>query len=226
MIQCPSRSSTAIPSNGWVLRPLLLTALLACACGSGTRPLSFPAAAATDDAPRRAPGVAIDPAPGLPPARASGNPEQGVVVLQTPPDVARARATVQEFFRAVVDEDPDTLDSLLDARAWVQTGSQGRQLARSFWRLRLSRLDYGALAGQLVYRPSEVETYRANDGSRLRPARQLPIVPSGDDVLVRVVVANPHSGKTRLFGDEIVFLLHPDASAYRITEMAEDFQLP
>lgn len=216
MIRFPSRSDAL---------PLLLFGVLSCACSS-TRPLAFPSVAKTDDAPRHAPGVAIDPAPGLPPAREQGNPEQGVVVLRTPADVARARETVREFFRAVVDEDPDKLDSLLDARAWVQVGSQGRQLARSFWRLRLSRLDYSALAGQLVYRPSEVETYRADDSARLRPARRLPIAPSGDDVLVRVVIAAPRSGKTRLFGDEIVFLLHPDASAYRITEMAEDFQLP
>lgn len=216
MTRYPSRSDRL---------PILVAGIVLCACSAGTRPLTFPSAAALPDEPRRAPGVAIDPPPGLPTAGDIGNPAQGVVVLKAPPDVARARQTVREFFRAVVDENPDAVDALVDPKAWVQTGSQGRQLARSFWRLRLSRLDYSTLAGQLVYRPSEVETYRASDSVRLGPARRLVITPSGDDVAVRVVIDNPRNGKTRLFGDEIVFLLHPDANAYLITEMSEDFQI-
>jgi hypothetical protein len=49
---------------------------------------------------------------------------------------------------------------------------------------------------------------------------------SGDDVLVRVVIATPRVGRTRLFGDEITFLLRPSGGAYKIIEMVEDFQLP
>lgn len=207
------------------LRAVVLLSLLVSACG-GTRPLRFPTAGQESDAPRQAPGVAFDPAPEIPPAASAGNPAQGLVVLRTPANPAAAREAVREFFRAVVDEAPDKLDDLIDAQAYIRTGSgHGRVRARSYWQQRLSRLDYGALSGQLVYRPSEVETYRAADVARLRSTRQFPVSPGNDDILIRVPIAVPRVGNTRLFGDEILFVLHPRAHGYVISEMVEDFQL-
>ncbi len=202
-----------------------LAALILSGCGA-TRPIKFATSGQESDAPRRAPGVAFDPAPRIPPAESAANPSQGLVVLRTPANPAAARDTVRDFFRAVVDEAPDKLDELVDSQAYVQTGSgQGRQRALSYWRRRLSRLDYGALAGRLVYHPSEVETYRAVDVARLRSTRHFPVSLGNDDILIRVPIAVPRVGNTRLFGDEILFVLHPHAQGYTISEMVEDFQL-
>jgi hypothetical protein len=134
---------------------------------------------------------------------------------------------VREFFAAVTHGSYDELEPLLDEQAWVNGGSSGgRQRARSFWQMRLSRLDYGALAGQLVYREADLETYRPNDVADLSPPRPLPLSVQGNDILVKVPLAAPRTGRTRLFGDEIAFLLRPVGSGFVIVEMLEDFQMP
>ena len=180
-----------------------------------------------DTAPRRAPGVAVDPAPELPAAAASAHPEQGVVVLRAPQDPEAARDVVRGFFRAIGQGSFAELEPLLAEDAWLSAGaSVGRQKARQYWQARLTRLDYGAIAGSLVFREGELETYRAADLAALRPPRSLGVVARGDDVVVRVPIASPRFGKTRLFGDEIVFLLRPKGSGYSIVDMAEEFMLP
>jgi hypothetical protein len=169
-----------------------------------------------EDEPRRPAGVAVDPAPELPKPAPAASAEAGLVVLKTPLDTQAARQVVKDFFRAAVEQDADR-----------QAGaSMGRQQAQPFWRLRLSRLDYGALAGQVVFRDAELEVYRSEDLARLRPARTLAMAVQGDDVLVRVPIATPRVGRTRLFGDEVTFLLRPNGATFKIVEMAEDFQLP
>lgn len=225
MTRSPSLSSNARRPRAGRLAALLIAAAALSACGA-TRPIRFPTAGQLPDAPRQAPGVAFDPAPTIPGAVSAGDPAQGLVVLRTPANPAAARDTVREFFQAVVDEAPDKLDELIDPSAYVETGSgQGRQRALSFWRQRLARLDYGALAGKLVYHPSEVETYRAVDVERLRSTRHFAVSVGDDDILIRVPIAVPRIGNTRLFGDEITFVLHPHAQGYTISEMVEDFQL-
>ncbi|MBK7586572.1 MAG: hypothetical protein IPI67_41090 [Myxococcales bacterium] len=180
-----------------------------------------------DSAPRRAPGVAVDPASELPAPASTAHSEQGVVVLKTPADPAAARELVRSFFRAVSHASLPELEPLLSDDAWLSAGPMtGRQKARQYWQLRLSRLDYGSLAAGSVYRDSEIETYRAVDLGSLRPPRALGVVAQPDDVVVRVPIANPRGGKTRLFGDEIVFVLRPAGGNYRIVDMAEDFSLP
>jgi hypothetical protein len=180
-----------------------------------------------EDEPRRPAGVAVDPAPELPKPAPAASAEAGLVVLKTPLDTQAARQVVKDFFRAAVEQDADRLDKLLDEQSYVQAGaSMGRQQAQPFWRLRLSRLDYGALAGQVVFRDAELEVYRSEDLARLRPARTLAMAVQGDDVLVRVPIATPRVGRTRLFGDEVTFLLRPNGATFKIVEMAEDFQLP
>lgn len=52
------------------------------------------------------------------------------------------------------------------------------------------------------------------------------MVAQGDDVVVRVPITAPKYGKTRLFGDEIVFVLRPRGNRYAIVDMAEEFTLP
>ncbi len=207
----------------WSLSAVSLLAVVAC----GTRPLRFPSTGQLDEAPRRAPGVAVDPASEPPPAQARAQTDTGLVALSTPADAERARDVVREFFSAVTHGSYDELEPLLDEQAWVNGGSSGgRQRARSFWQMRLSRLDYGALAGQLVYREADLETYRASDVTELSPPRPLPLSVQGSDVLVKVPLAAPRTGRTRLFGDEIAFLLRPAGSGFVIVEMLEEFQLP
>jgi hypothetical protein len=184
-------------------------------------------AAELSDEPRRAPAVAVDPAPGLPPATGSANSTRSMIVLTTPVASEAARDLVRTFFRAVLHEASEQLDQLIGDQAFIQTGSRSsRQSARAFWRTRLVRLDYAALAGQPVYRESEIEIYRAGDAELLASRRDLKLRVAGDDVLVRVPVAQTRSGRVRVFGEEMLLLLRPHKSGYRIAEMAEDFQMP
>jgi len=139
---------------------LLGVGLVACAASASSSP--FETASELGSEPRRAPGVAVDPAAELPTAGAEARAQNGLVVLSAPRDVEAARAVVRRFFEIVVAGSPDAIDSLLSELAWIQLGPQGgRQRARQFWRSRLDQIDYQALAGQPLLRESELETYRA-----------------------------------------------------------------
>ncbi len=196
-------------------------------CAGAETPLAFPTTTAPADELRRAPGVAVDPVPRLPPPADAADSSRGLVVLSTPGDVAQARQVVERFFRAVVTEAPEQLAELVSPSAWVVSTSQGwRERATQFWQGRLAQLDYAILAGQIVYRDAEVVTYRARDLPDLPANRRPPLRARGDDVVIRVPILQPRTGRTRLFGDEIWFLLRSDASGYHIEEMAEDFRMP
>ena len=218
MTRTRSRSDRSL--GPWAFGLLVLSA-----CGQ--RPPDFPTTGELSDEPRHAPGVAVDPAPELPPPRAEADTESGLVSLDAPADPERARDVVREFFSAIARSSYDDLEPLLDEQAWVNGGSSGgRQRARSFWQMRLSRLDYGSLAGQVIFREADLETYSAKDVNELRPPRALPMSVQGDDVLIKVPVAVPRTGRTRLFGDEIAFLLRPSGTGFVIVEMLEEFQIP
>lgn len=201
--------------------------LLSVACAGSTAPARFETASELSDAPRRAAGVAVDPATELPRATRSADSEQALVVLREPPDARAARETVKTFFRAIGHGSYQELEAVVKDEAWIQAGAMtGRQKARQFWQMRLSRLEYAAIGTSSVYRDNDLETYRAEDIPKLRPPRALGVSATGDDVVVRVPISNPRSGKTRLFGDEILFVLRPEAGRYSIVEMAEDFSMP
>jgi hypothetical protein len=206
---------------------LLLSACLVLGCAAKPPALRFATSNEPDGGPRRPPAVAVDPSFQLPPPTGQASVETGILVLQAPANIQAARGKVREFFQAVVAEDTELLDELLDEQAWVQDNTSGaRQRARAFWRARLSRLEYEALAGQLIYRESEVETYLAEDALRLAELRRLKMAPEDDDVVLRVAIATPRIGSARLFGDEVVFLMRPSQKGYTIAEILEDFRLP
>ncbi|HVJ16433.1 MAG TPA: hypothetical protein VM686_13420, partial [Polyangiaceae bacterium] len=46
------------------------------------------------------------------------------------------------------------------------------------------------------------------------------------DLVVRAKIRLSWKGRSRLFGDELVFLLRPDGDRFLIAEIAEDFRLP
>jgi hypothetical protein len=208
--------------SAWV--PILLGLL---ACASEERPLRFPTVSQQPDEPRRAPGVAVDPTPRLPEPTRTGDSEQGLVVLRAPADVGQAQAVVKRFFRAVLQEAPEELEPLLVQTAWARSAaSSSVERAGSHWKTRIARLDYGSLQGQLVYHESKVETYRAADLEQLRRGRRVAVSPDGDDIVVKVPICAPRVGRTRLFGDEIWFVLRLYPDGYKIVEMTEDFRLP
>lgn len=151
--------------------------------------------------------------------------EAGLVVLASPPDPTRARETVRRFFSAVVREAAEDLERLVAPDAWVETGAQ-RQPVRGFWRARFAQLDYGELGREVVYRDSELETFRPWDLERMGSGRPALGEARQGDLVVRAKIRLSWKGRTRLFGDELVFLLRPDGDRFVIAEIAEDFRLP
>ncbi len=211
----------------WSKASSLALALWASACARTSAETTTPAGLASSAEPpeRRAPGIAVDPQAALPEARPAGATEQGLVVLSSPPDPTRARDTVRRFFSAVAREAPDEIDRLVGADAWVETGAQ-RQPVRGFWRARFAQLDYSELGREVVYRDSELETFRPDDLERLGSGRPAFVETKQGDLVVRAKIRLSWKGRSRLFGDELVFLLRPDGDRFVIAEIAEDFRLP
>jgi hypothetical protein len=198
---------------------------VAFAFGCGSRAATFDTVSSFPEEPRKPPGVAVDPAPSLPTAAESAKTLEGLVVLSAPPDPRAARTVVREFFAAIVQESPEKLDELVAAEAWVDSGSQ-RQPVRAFWRARFSQLDYAALADEVLFRESELETYRPEDLGRLGGTRPTFVDAEGTDLVVHARVRASWTGRTRLLGDELFFLLRPLGERYVIAEIVEDFRLP
>ena len=195
-------------------------------CAARAPDTAAPRAASSSEPPaRRAPGVAVDPRAALPEANLASATEHGLVVLASPPDPTRARDTVRRFFNAVAREASDEIDRLVGPDAWVETGAQ-RQPVRGFWRTRFAQLDYSELGREMVYRDSELETFRPEDLERMGSNRPSFLETRQGDLVVRAKVRLSWKGRSRLFGDELVFLLRPDGDRFLITEIAEDFRLP
>jgi hypothetical protein len=208
--------------------PLLQLGALCCvvlaSCGHGG---SFATSTELPKEGRQAPGVVLEPPSKLPPAHARNASDERLIVLQTPLDPALPRRVVQRFFDAVLHENEEMLAELLAADAGLQLGTQGsRQSARSFWLTRFSRLEYEALLGHGLLRDGVLEVYLAGDVAQLPLARTLKDSISAHELLVRARIARTHAAKTRLFGDEILFLLSPEARTYKIRMMVEEFALP
>jgi len=177
------------------------------------------------DAERRVPGVPESRAPILPEPTRRADSEGELVLLRAPTSTEQAREVVRSFLRAAVNEAPDRMELLLSPRAFIDTAG-GRQPARTFWRSRLAAFDYTELRGELLFRESDLETFRSEDLARLPAGRRLPLELSPDEVAVRVPIHVSWAGRTRLFGDEIVFKLEPSGGKFAIAEMSEDFRLP
>jgi hypothetical protein len=183
------------------------------------------AAQSAESAERRAPGVIEVRSEELPDPVYRGNSQDQLLVLRAPPGTRLARNTVREFLRAAVNEASEHLQALLAPGAFVDTGS-GRQPARSFWQIRLAQLDYTELRGELLFRDSDLQIFRAEDLPRLPAGRRIPLELSPDEIAVRVPIRISWAGRTRLFGDELLFRLQPAGSGFEIAEISEDFHLP
>jgi hypothetical protein len=204
--------------------------LLAFAGCGGASPAAFPTAPELPDDRRRPDGVAIDPGSEPPPAVDRAAAGDALVTLRAPLGVELAISTVAEFFKRIVIEDSDGLGQLLarDALAILPSaGGQGQApSAGLWWEQRFRRLDYGKLAGEPIYRESELEIYRAEDALEVppHPAIQTQTL-DDDDVLVRVPIVTARIGADRLLGDEVLFWLRRDGTRFRIYRLLEDFQL-
>ena len=164
------------------------------------------------------------------PVRAGDSSAQ-LLLLRAPAATDLARSVVRDFLRSAVAESPERLAALLTADAFVDTAA-GRQPARSFWQTRIAQLDYTELKGQLLFRDADVQTFRAEDLARLPANRRLPLELAEDEVAIRVPIRVSWVGRTRLFGDELLFRLQPagsgsgNGSSFEIVEISEDFRLP
>jgi hypothetical protein len=200
----------------------LLASLAAC----GPRTARFPTSERSETEPvRRAPGVAVDPRTELPAPSSRGESNASLLVLSAPRDVERAKALVHAFFVAITLESADALDLVLSSDAYLESSS-GRNPARQAWRSRFAQFDYGSLRSAPLFRTSDLETYRGREHAALAATRRLPPHMQPDDVFVRVHLEVTHVSKTRLFADELGFLLRPSEGGYRITTISEDFQTP
>jgi hypothetical protein len=147
-----------------------------------------------------------------------------VSVLSTPHDLRHATGLVAAYFRAITLESGDALDLVLSSEASLESSS-GRFPARAAWRSRFAQFDYQSLRSASLYRDAELETYRGSDQPTLGVQRRLPEM-RADDVFVRVRLDVTQVQKTRLFADEIGFLMRPRGEGYQILTISEDFSVP
>jgi len=203
-----------------------LYALVLCVSCAGPRPAAAPGVGiARSPAPRRAPGVAELRSETFPEPTRVGDTRDRWLVLRAPAASGLAREAVRDFLRATVNEAVERLEPLLAPQAFVETSS-GRQSARAFWQSRFTVLDYTELRGQLLFREADLETFRAEDLAHLPIARRPSIELAADEVAIRVPIRVSWAGRTRLFGDELLFRLQPAGAHYEIAEISEDFRLP
>lgn len=201
----------------------VLVAIAVSSCGTGAARFATSEARVTD-APRRAPGVAVDPELELPEAAPRGTTESFVTVLSAPRDLRHATSLVAAYFRAITLESGEALDLVLSSEASLESSS-GRFPARAAWRSRFAQFDYQSLRSASLYRDADLETYRGSDQPKLALQRRLPEM-RADDVFVRVRLDVTQVQKTRLFADEIGFLMRPRGDSYQIVTISEDFAVP
>lgn len=211
-------------SSRWIL----CYAIAAAGCSRGEA--SFPTAESWPDSPRRADGVAVDPASSASLAQRNGRTgEVGAVPLSPPAPVALAVRAVVAFFDALPHEDLATLNTVLSERAgWVNPAvSRNAAPALGVFVDRFRRLDYEKLEGVALVREAELEVTAYDEFDPPLPGRppRPPEMRPGD-VLVRARVVTPRIGGDRLLGDELAFVLRPDHGRHRIFLVFEEFQLP
>lgn len=207
----------------------LASAIGALGCGPAG-PALFPTGEEGARGQRRPDGVVIDPesSPPAPHDRASA--EDGMVTLRSPLGPEVAIETVRELFRRIVARNTDSLSELFTTNATPLSGVPGGygvpDRAWDWWLQRTRRLDYTKLAGEVLFRESDIEIFRASDAvdSPPHPAIRTETIDESD-VILRVTMLAGTNGTDRYFGDTIVFWLRRDGDSYKIYRQLEDFQL-
>jgi len=203
-------------SRSWKLCSLLL----AVGCASRGGP-AFETVTTLPDEPRVPAGAEVERTTSLPAPSDDAETGDGLVVLRAPIDPRLARATVEGFFRALLEESPSSLDTVLAPDAVVQVGSR-REPARGYYVGRFVRLDYRSLHGETLYRSADVETW--DGGGRSTSGASAPLAPRADEIVVQVHIIVVWGGRPRVFGDDLVFRLKPRGTGFVIQEIVEDFR--
>lgn len=198
-------------------------ALLALSFAVGCRSSgpAFESVAELPTEPRRPAGTDIELHVSLPEGVQRGDTQDGLVLLEAPADPARARATVAAFFRALVEESPSALETVLAPQAVIQTGGR-RESARAHWQGRFARTDFRGLAPETLYREADIELWEPRRGGE--PASNAPLEPNAEELVARVQVLTSYASRVRLLGDELVFRLVPVGSGFAISEIVEEFR--
>jgi hypothetical protein len=128
---------------------------------------------------------------------------------------------VSAFLDAVVNEDVGAVTKLFAPGAQQQLGDSGEtRAAADYWQRRLARLDYGALRGEALFRPSEARLIRPEQASATTAALRL----APRQVALQVPFVTTHVGPARVFGPELTFVLQEDGDALTLARIVEDFQ--
>jgi hypothetical protein len=204
---------------------LLLTG---CAASGPT----FKTAAKLPSADRKPDGIAVDLVSEPPPYVATAEAKDGVVTLRTPLGTAAAMAAVRTFFESVLREDMNAMLTVTTPAALVND-TRGSVLTRSYnvrflWQQRFGKYDYALLSGRVIYRDSDVRTYRSADAEQLPYELKAAMV--GDplqegDVVLRVPIVNHSVKSERLLGDELTFWLRREDARFVIYRIAEEVPL-
>lgn len=178
--------------------------------------------------PRRPPGIAVEPRPRHPLVARQASSEDLVFALEAPPGLAEIRDLIRSFFTAVLNESLSSLEEVVSVSAGFRTlPGANRVNARQSWQLRFAHLDYGKMTSPSVYRDRDLTLYRAGFSAGVHGAGPpLPLTPTGTQLVAHVAVRHPRAGPSRLFGDDVWFLLNPEQKGYMIAEIIEDFSLP
>jgi hypothetical protein len=201
--------------------PLSALTVALAACATATAKVDTP----NDREHPHPPGVGVDPVMSLPRPADSGSTGRGIVVLAEPVDTRAARRIVNAFYAAVVGEATDDLTVLCEPTAQSRVSRKSRpERLVALWPRRFERLDYRALSTEVFYRESEMEVHTARDAAALSATRSLPELPKAAEVLIRTPIVG--SSSSRLFGNDLVFLLRPGPAGYKIAQVYEDFRLP
>ncbi len=179
---------------------------------------------------RRPDGVVIDPESAPPAPRDRAPAEDGMLTLRAPLGPEVAVATVRELFRRVVARSMENLAELFTVNAQPISGVPGGygipDRASQWWLQRSGRLDYTKLAGEVLFRESDIEIFRAGGPLDAPPHPAIrPEALDDTDIILRVTMLAGVSGTDRYFGDTIVFWLRRDGDTYKIYRQLEDFQL-
>lgn len=207
----------------------LTGAFVALGCAS-TGPALFPTGEDGGARKRRPDGVVIDPESAPPPPRDRASAEDGMVTLRSPLGPEVAIETVRELFRRVVARNTDNLSELFTTNAQPLSAYPGGygvpDRAWDWWVQRMRRLDYSKLAGEVLFRESDIEIFRASDAIDAPPHPAIRTETLDEsDVILRVTMLAGTNGTDRYFGDTIVFWLRRDGDSYKIYRQLEDFQL-
>lgn len=198
-------------------------------CGP-SGPALFPTGEDGGRGQRRPDGVVIDPESSPPAARDRASAEDGMVTLRSPLGPEIAIETVRELFRRIVARNTDSLSELFTTNAQPLSGVPGGygvpERAWDWWLQRTRRLDYTKLAGEVLFRESDIEIFRAADALDAPPHPAIRTETLDEsDVILRVTMLAGTNGTDRYFGDTIVFWLRRDGDSYKIYRQLEDFQL-